>query len=709
MSKATEPKADLYSENAKERLQYWKNEIDNAKRRYKTFWETAKKISNKYRDSSAHNIKADAQSTQGRYNIFWSNIETLRPSLYNRTPVPVVTRRFYDKDPVGRLASTILERNLVIQLDKYTFDDQIDLAVKDYTICALGQAWVEYIPIYGDPIPDPDYETPEQHAAEGAGDIDGEPEGNEIPVDGEPETPTIKPVIGERCQCRYIHYSDYLEGEARQSDIVPWKAKGEFMNKRQVKERFGEEIAKAADYSYDTPMNDKDKQNVYAESGKLARVWEIWCWATKKRYIMVDGVTDGLADEQDDPLNLEGFYPCPEPLLGTTSTDSRIPTPDYMMIQHQLDQMNELTERIKLLTEALKVVGLYDGGSGADLKRVLKSKDNMMIKVDKWAAFAEKGGIKGALQFMPIEEIAVVLAKLYEARERLKADIGELTGMSDIVRGMTNPNETLGAQQLKANFSGVRMSDRRKKIANFVRDIMRIKAEIIVQNFDDRRLWDAAGCQFIPEAVENVVDKVTGQTIPQPSKVFTDAIALLKNDTERLFRIDIESDSTIQQNESEEKQQATEFLTAMGGFIKSAAEICLQDPEMKPLMGKLLLFGMRRYRVGSTMESEFEQFLDKQNEQASQPKGPSPQELQMQAEAKLEQQKLQGNQQLQLQKLQGEMQIKQTESANDMQLQREQMAGQMELEREKAAEQLHIQRQTAVLKATTPPETNFNA
>ena len=82
--------------------------------------------------------------------------------------------------------------------------------------------------------------------------------------------------------------------------------------------------------------------------------------------------------------------------------------------------------------------------------------DNQLIPVDTWAAFAEKGGIKGVVDFLPLDVIIVVVEKLFNIRQQLIQDIYQITGLSDIIRGASNPRETLGAQKIKAQFASPR-------------------------------------------------------------------------------------------------------------------------------------------------------------------------------------------------------------------------------------------------------------
>jgi hypothetical protein len=81
----------------------------------------------------------------------------------------------------------------------------------------------------------------------------------------------------------------------------------------------------------------------------------------------------------------------------------------------------------------------------------MESGDNDGVAAESARAYMANGGLEKAIWWMPIEQLAAVLQQLYLARDQAKATIYEITGISDILRGATNPNETLGAQQLKAN------------------------------------------------------------------------------------------------------------------------------------------------------------------------------------------------------------------------------------------------------------------
>ena len=108
------------------------------------------------------------------------------------------------------------------------------------------------------------------------------------------------------------------------------------------------------------------------------------------------------------------------------------------------------------LKACCKVVGVYDQaakGVGA----ILTGNENTMVPVADWGQFSEKGGMKGAVDWIPLEMIVLALDKLNVARDTIKGQIYELTGIADIVRGDSKASETLGAQKIKAQFASIRI------------------------------------------------------------------------------------------------------------------------------------------------------------------------------------------------------------------------------------------------------------
>ena len=178
------------------------------------------------------------------------------------------------------------------------------------------------------------------------------------------------------------------------------------------------------------------------------------------------------------------------------TNDTLEPVADYLEYQDQALQIDDLTNRISLLTKALKVSGLYDAAN-KDLARLLdEGNENKMIPVANWAQLSAKGGLEAAVTFMPIKEIAETLEGLVAARDKVKQDMFEITGMSDIIRGQSDPRETAAAVNTKGRWGSLRLQARQAAVARFCRDIIAMMGEVIAEHYTPEMLVNISGAMY---------------------------------------------------------------------------------------------------------------------------------------------------------------------------------------------------------------------
>lgn len=466
-----------------------------------------RKVVLRYRDE-----RPQTGASVHRMNVLWSNVQTLIPTLYARTPKPDVQRRWLDQDDTGRLASLLLERAIMYSLEMCEFDNVMSGVVQDRLLPGRGVARVMYIPHYGEPIDPDEFEETESAPS----DIDN-------PGDDPKKAESLREVVYEEAVVSYIFWEDYREGAARTWREVPWLRYRAYMTRDQLTERFG---AKGKKVNLDYTPKGSDNQNADKSSTppdifKKAIVHEYWDKMKKKVVWLAPGTPDLILDEIDDPLHLPDFFPNPDPLLATTTTDKRIPVPDYTEYQDQANELDTLTARIDTLTRALKLSGVYPGALKQALQQLIdEGTENKLIPVEDWAAWADKGGLQNFIQWMPIKEVAETLIQLYAARDKTKDLLYEITGIGDIMRGQTNPNETMGAQQLKANFSTRRIMPQQRAVARMARDLIRLVGGVIAEHFSPQTISMITGypqlkpvpadpgpmpMQFLPPVVQPMV------------------------------------------------------------------------------------------------------------------------------------------------------------------------------------------------------------
>ena len=478
---------------------FWNEQIRNVEKLEEAWHKRADEIIRRFRDDRK---KADMDLTR-RLNVLWSNYKILAPALYGKPPIPVIERRYLQKDPVGRTSSIILERNCRYQLEINGFDSAMKRAVQDYLLPGRGVVWVRYEPEIGqgDSLPtltEGGVEDELMKIEKEAG--DGEAEESE---ESEKLENTGEQLLAEQAPVDYIHFKDFkmIPRDARTWDEVQAIAKKVYISKAEARERFGDKVA--ADLQPDTTDQDAASgrrgevgtQVIHDHNERSISIYEIWN-KTDRRIYWTNLGYKYLCGVKEDFLKLKRFFPVPEPISSTLTNDSLIPVPDYWEYQDQAIQIDEITQRLALLTKACKIAGTYDSSNGA-LKRLLKEGfENDLLPVDSWAVFAEKGGVKGGISFLPIEEIQKVIETLQKVRQQLMQDLDLITGITDVQRGTTDSRETLGGIRLKNNTTGSRLSERQNEVARFARDTLAIVAEIAAKHFEDKTLIQCSGILF---------------------------------------------------------------------------------------------------------------------------------------------------------------------------------------------------------------------
>lgn len=653
---------------------YWINQIETYDSKFQPWEERSKKIIKRYKDESGPNRRA-------RFNILWSNVQTLHPAIYAQPPKPNIERRFVDQDDLGLYSSMVLERAVSFYVATDLFDRVMKQATLDRLLPGRGQAWVRYVPVI------------EEVQGEGMEEAPDSLEG-QVTDDTIDSAPTLK---SEDVMVDYVHWCDFGHTWARTWEETRAVWRRVYMSRDELIKRFGEEIGKTIPLDAKSPDGKQD-------NSKKAIIYEIWDKAKRKVY-WLSKVMPEILDERDDPLGLQNFFPCPRPMYATLTNDDLIPTPDFVLYQDQAIELDTITARISSLLKAVKIAGVYDGSASGIDRLLSEGVENKLIPVDQWARFGDKG-LQGVISFFPIEEIVNTITALQAARQVLKNDIYEITGISDIVRGQTMASETATAQQIKGQFATMRLDYMQSDAARFGKDLVSIMTEIIANHFSMETIIKISGMKLMTEQQKQEVKmqiqmaqqqaQMMAQQMPpspdgQPPQMpevpeeiqeqlelpsWDQIEELIRDDTARAFRIDIETDSTIKLDQDADKEARIEFLGAVGSFLQQAM---VAPPELRPLLGEMLMFGIRGFKIGRDMETTFETAM-KEMEKAQESPQPNPEIEAEQMKQQGEMQRMQMQGQIDQQKSQVEMQRAQV----DLQLK------QMDLEMKKIDQQIKV-------------------
>lgn len=564
-------------------VKHWLDEIKDAKKREKDFRKNGDEILSIY----------EGKNTP--FNILYSNTETLLPALFSQVPKPVIARRFKDDDPLGKVVAEASQRMLEYlidtDIDEYdSFSDALTDVTLDGLLPGRGNCSIKY---------DSDEEV------------------------------TWEAVCPDVRDWKRVYY-----GYARKWSKVPWIAYEEYLDKEECEELFKD---KASELVYMEGEEEEDeKRDEKKGKRKTALVYQIWDKSKKKIKYVSPQYKDGLLREDDDPLELSGFFNCPRPMQFVRKPSNLIPTALFTLYENQAKELNRIQLRINKIVEAIKARGIYAGNLGEELENMFNEADNAFVPTDQTAVMLE-GGLDRYIWFAPVEKLIVVLQQLYQARESSKAVIYEITGISDIIRGQSLASETLGAQKIKESWGTMRLKRLQQEVQRYALDMMKLMLEIASTKFSEET-WKkmtmlpyptSEGKAQAQQQIEMLQQQYQQQVMiaqqqgmqPEPfnppsqltqaaqNPSWGEILGVLKDDFMRSYRLDIETNSTLDVEATEDKQLVGEFMNALAQVMAGFA-----NDQSLPFEAKksIILAVTKRYRFGREVEEEIKTMQEPQ-------------------------------------------------------------------------------------------------
>lgn len=560
-------------------------------------------------------------------DLFWASYEILKPAVYARPPQPVVAPLFKDGRDLQNTTAELLERSTVSVFQRTGIHDVMLNLRDDLIFTGRGAPWVRH------EVEDGDHAVCVEHK--------------------------------DRL--------DFLHEPARKWEEVGWVAGAAWMTRKEMRKRFRSTSGDAYQDAKFTLYKDDDNQDQEDRSStRKAKVWEVWHKADNKVYWATDGV-DVLLDSAEPHLKLSGFFPCPKPAYATLKRRSLIPVPDWERYTIHFRKISELTRRIYALLDDVRMKGLIPAGGdvGDAVEELIRSDDDrLLIPVN--AAQLMQQGAAGFVAWLPLNDLAQAIQGLIEARAQLIQDFYQLSGISDIMRGATEAEETLGAQQLKSQYGSVRVREKSAELQRVAADTVKIAAEIIADKFPQKQLVEMSQMEIPTKAeIEKRVSKIEeaakaeikelgekaqktagqarqgGQEIdPQQAQAMLqqaqqqvlskyapmldeaerkvpieDVMSLLRDDRVRSFTFEIESSSTILTDELQEKQTRNEFMSEFATASQALMGLSGMGEQGAKLAGEMLKFVLAPYRAGRTLDGAIDEFIDAAPQMAAAAKG----------------------------------------------------------------------------------------
>lgn len=586
---------------------FWLAEIKAAQDRRESWYKSAEVAIARYEDGD--------QRPFGALNIFWANVETQKSALDDDFGKPQVSRINQSKKAaLTRHVSMVLEQTLDAAVRDTNDNHEIECAVHDVLMPGAGQVWLELNPMVDDT-------------------------GNVVRVDA--------PLV-------HVGYKEYLEGPATREGDIPWKARLHLFTLDDLKDMLAlpdgtfriDPASIPRNYSLPMPKDDKGGAKDGKEQFQRAAVWEIWAKFPQKRriYVAEDFATAIKIDA--DPYRLKAFFPCPRAMMANVSTNRQIPRTDYSRYADQASEIDRISQRIFVLTEVLKHNGVYDQAFG-ELANIAAAGDNKLLPIENWAELITKGGLAAVVQYTDLQPIIAVLAQLHQQRSELINLTYEITGISDLARGMTNPNETLGAQKLKKSFGSGRFKARHRDSRRFAKEAYALKGELIAEHFPRDQIQEMSGIQLPTVAERHAARQRVqsmGQMLQQMQQAgqqppftedrisdlqeiagarFTweDVAAVLRSDSRRCYMVDVETDQNEFRDEEADKASRIEFTSVVNQLMQQFGPMIAANPAHGEVFKKLIMFALSSFRSGRSMEEGIETAIDAAIQQAASGQG----------------------------------------------------------------------------------------
>ena len=390
-------------------------------------------------------------------------------------------------------------------------------------------------------------------------------------------------IVSQGVVLEHVPWSRFHWEPGKSWKQVDWIAIDHYLTKRELMDQFGKE----PDRDVEATSNDDNKHCPY-------RVTEVYFRPTRTIYV-VGWQFDELLETREDKLGLKGFYPCPRPMMANITSAELKPMPDHYFNKASFDYVNKLTKRIQSITEQIKVAGAYDA-SLTELGGLANVDDGVFIPIPDLLARLQNSSIADfnkVIAHLPLKEKVEVVRELQALLVAEKQRLDEANGLSDIVRGSTDPNETATAQQIKGNWASLRLSHKAGEVNRALRDCLRIMGEVMAEHFRPEQFYIMTGQQPTPQVMQ-----------------------VLKSDIGRTLSIDIETDSTIALDDEADKSARIEFLNYIVPLYQNIAPLVQQGQFPADVFKATISFALKSFKHGRELEDALEAAPDSQQQLA---------------------------------------------------------------------------------------------
>ena len=500
-----------------ERAERWIDAIQRAEGREHTWREHAEKAEKIYL----------ARNKRVPFNVLHSNVSVIVPNIINSMPKPDIRPRHDKPDEILKDVSDVIEAALNVQIDDGRLDRVLAKAAQDAYVAGRGIVRVKW--------------------------------------EMEPD----------RLEYHNVPWRDYVEGAATCWRKVPWVAFRHIVSEEEVRRQMGDR-EDSLSIPLGAQMGTGDQGRPNKDDDYV--VWEVWD-KTERKVWMIEQRSRMVLNVVENPLDLQGFFPVPEPIQPITATGNREPTCPYEVYRVMAEEVNRTTRRINKLTDSARSFAMSLGLDPKQLEQISKADDGEIVQLPNTEGMMAQGGLGKAIEFWPVRDTAESIVLLQQHRDKTLSSIYEITGISDIIRGSSDPRETAAAQDLKSRFGAQRLSEMQKMMSDTARNAFVISAEILCRHFEPEQLRRMSGIKIKPE-----VEKILSQPLDH-------------------YRIDVETDSTIAGDRRKFLDEFNAFTQGSHQYFSLMMPLIQQMPELaEAAVGPWAAF-VRQLRLGREGET----------------------------------------------------------------------------------------------------------
>lgn len=634
----------------------WLDAIRDAEKAFREYQDKSDNIDKQYA-----NLARLAGTTRDReIQLFWANISVMAPSVYSRVPVPVVIPRWKQRDELPRTTSEMLERATIVTFEREDVDGVMRLIRDDLVILSRGVPWIRLDTTKGK----------ERVCVEHADRKDWlcQPARNWKESDWVAKRSWLtKDQSTKRFGKRKAGKLDYAIRKDAKSDTDDGEQKAGVWELWCKSENKVVWVSEGCDEILDQGKPHLDLEDFFPcpkpafgtlQRRSLVPVPDMVFY--KDQLEEINEITARIA-ALTEAVRVRGFYPAGAGEIGdaiesalkaTTNNQYMVPVSNWAMIGTggvkdmivwlPIDVITAtitaiIAVRKQLIEDVYEVTGLSDimrGQSEASETlgaQQLKSQYGSVRIKDK-----QDEMIRVARDMTRI--VAEIIAEHYSGETLMDMTQMRLPSDADIRKQaapLEKQLEVLQKQlpQLEQHLKGLQAEIQQAQSDPEVQQLAQANPDQAKQIIGQVQAQLQQTQQALQQGQQQTQDLQSKLQALAATVTIDKVMKLLREQKLRPFILDIETDSTIAPDENAAKQRATEFVTAVGGYLKNAMPLAQEMPQSAPMVAETLKFIVDQFRAGRGLQTVIDKFADDMEAAAQQPKPPSPEAIKAQQEA----------------------------------------------------------------------------